>query len=85
MKKQSGFSLVELITTVAVVATLSLASYPAMESWQHKEKVRAEIKHLVKRCKGTGLGLYVSYSIMENLGCVGVSGSTILSQMVLKL
>jgi type IV fimbrial biogenesis protein FimT len=47
MKKQSGFSLVELITTVAVLATLSLASYPAMESWQHKEKVRAEIRHLV--------------------------------------
>jgi prepilin-type N-terminal cleavage/methylation domain-containing protein len=47
MKNQSGLSLVELITTVAVLATLSLASYPAMESWQHKEKVRAEIRHLV--------------------------------------
>jgi len=47
MKNQTGFSLVELITTVAVMATLSVASYPAIESWKHKEKVRAEIRHLV--------------------------------------
>ena len=39
MKNQTGFSIVELITTVAVVATLSLTSYPAMESWKNKEKV----------------------------------------------
>ena len=47
MKNQTGFSLVELITTLAVMATLSVASYPAIESWKHKEKVRAEIRHLV--------------------------------------
>ncbi len=47
MKSKAGFSLVELITTVAVVATLSLVSYPALESWKHKEKVRGEIRHLV--------------------------------------
>jgi len=47
MKNYPGFSLVELITTVAVVATLSLVSYPTLESWQHKEKVRGEIRNLV--------------------------------------
>jgi Tfp pilus assembly protein FimT len=47
MKNQIGLSLVELVTTVAVLATLSLASYPAVESWKHKEKVRAEIREMV--------------------------------------
>jgi len=47
MKGTSGFTLVELITTVAVMATLSLVSYPALESWQGKEKKRAEIRELV--------------------------------------
>jgi len=47
MNNQSGFSLVELITTVAVIATLSLVSYPALDSWKHKEKMRGEIRHLV--------------------------------------
>ncbi len=47
MKNKAGFSLVELISTVAVMAALSLASYPAIGSWKQKEKMRGEIRHLV--------------------------------------
>jgi len=47
MNNKAGFSLFELITTVAVMATLSLISFPALESWHHKEKMRAEIRQMM--------------------------------------
>ena len=47
MKNGAGFSLVELITTVAVLAIVSMVSYPALGSWKTKEKMRAEIREMV--------------------------------------
>ena len=47
MKNQAGISLVELITTVAVLAIVSMVSYPALGSWKTKEKMRAEIREMV--------------------------------------
>ncbi len=47
MKTKSGFSLVELISSVAVVATLSLVSYPAIESMKGEAVKRAEVREMV--------------------------------------
>jgi len=47
MKTKSGFSLVELITSVAVIATLSLVSYPAIKSIKEKAKKRGEVREMV--------------------------------------
>lgn len=47
MKNQVGFSLVELITTVAVLSIVSVVSYPAIQSMKNKAKVRGEIREMV--------------------------------------
>ncbi len=47
MKSQTGLSLVELMTTVAVLAIVGMVSYPALGSWKIKEKMKAEIREMV--------------------------------------
>lgn len=47
MNNQSGFSLLELIVCMVVLATLSLITFPAIGSWRDSARLRSEVLSLV--------------------------------------
>ncbi len=47
MENHSGFSLIEIMVTIAVVAVTSIFSFPSIQSWQKKELVNGEVRQIV--------------------------------------
>ena len=46
MKKQSGFTLIELMVVIAIVAIILAMGIPAFSSWKHRHDVESQINQL---------------------------------------
>ena len=73
MKKQQGFSLVELMVVIAIIAILAAVAIPMFSTYKQKTKVGTALR----ACSGVSGAMQAYHNARGNLGFTGLSLSSV--------
>lgn len=83
VRRNFGFTLIELMVTLAVIVVLSMLALPSFRTFQQRSATRGAAEHVLSlwnqaRFEAAKRGSYVKFSVKSNSGnyCIGLATTT---------